>query len=757
MCAPADPRFANIQTDPKFRLPSTNRTHVRIDKRFAHMLRDGDFSSKARVDRYGRKLPKDENNGLGRFYNVEDEEPEQTIQARVKHANRNGEEIAKGEKKDEELGRDKLPSKQHQPVQAKSHDPARDGGFSQSSSDEESSDEESVEEEEAEELDYAQHQAAEIPVGEVTSRLAVVNLDWDNIRAADLLAVFSSFLPRGGSIRRVAIYPSQFGKERMEREDVEGPPKELFRDGDPFRGQAQPKEAGHVSSKGNRLDEEIDEDDENRNDLEIDGEQEDEDDTGSEEDQDEEDEKIKKSLQMGDEGAEFDQTHLRRYQLERLRYFYAVLTCSAPDVAREIYNSVDGTEFLSTANFFDLRFIPDEMDFAGDKPRDECERIPENYKPTDFVTDALRQSRVKLTWDADDVTRKEVQKRAFRGSRADIEANDLKAYLGSDTSDDEAPVPGPIIVDSTKDTKPSAPQSSEPASNLSKKNIERKRMRSLLGLNNEPFPRPANRDENTPMGDMVITFSSGLSESKGPVIENEPVVEETTAERYQRKEKERKARRKEKSKASREGLEVRNDADDNMEMAQATEELGFEDPFFTAPAEDRVATKAARTEAKRLKRAERAAEEAASSAQRAELELLMVDEDGSHSDVRHFDMNAIAKAEKALKKKKTKNVSTRVKEALAAKTKDNFRINVDDPRFGAVYEDSTFALDPNHPRFKGTEGMEQLLKEGRKKRGVGDDGEEISIRKKAKRNEEHEDSVDLTHLVERVKVKTKRM
>ena len=42
-----------------------------------------------------------------------------------------------------------------------------------------------------------------------------------------------------------------------------------------------------------------------------------------------------------------------------------------------------------------------------------------------------------MTWDADDGARKEVQRTAFAGSRRDIVQNDLKAYLGSDSSEEE--------------------------------------------------------------------------------------------------------------------------------------------------------------------------------------------------------------------------------------------------------------------------------------------------------------------------------
>ena len=50
-----------------------------------------------------------------------------------------------------------------------------------------------------------------IPEGRDSARLAVLDLDWDRIRAVDILAVLSSFLRRGHSIQSVTIYPSDFG------------------------------------------------------------------------------------------------------------------------------------------------------------------------------------------------------------------------------------------------------------------------------------------------------------------------------------------------------------------------------------------------------------------------------------------------------------------------------------------------------------------------------------------------------------------
>ncbi|MCJ1385573.1 pre-rRNA-processing protein esf1 [Xylographa soralifera] len=737
-----DARFANIQTDPRFRLPSRKNTHVKIDKRFSRMLRDERFSSKAKVDRYGRRLPKDSGRKeLERLYRVEDEGEDEDVEEDVHGGVVNDEEVLQELRRVEDA-----------------HDPARDGGFSESSSDETSSDEnEESDEVEAEELDgFADEEGGHIdgvPAGEISSRIAVVNLDWDNIRAADLMAVFTSFAPGNGRILKVSVYPSEFGKERMEREEMEGPPKEIF-------AKKVPKQLETPLSE-----------------PEADGWSEDE---QSEEDEDE-DERIKESILKEDEGEEFDSAKLRRYQLERLRYYYAVLTCSSNSVAEAMYNAVDGTEYLTTANFFDLRFIPDEMDFSDDKPRDECDRIPDGYRPNEFVTDALQHSKVRLTWDADDKTRKEVQKRAFSGSRADIDENDLKAYLGSDSSEDEASEP--VVVDSTlepsvNDTEQAITEVEQPKT--STKDTERQRMRALLGLSAKPTHHSKSKSSSAPVGDMQITFSSGLSSNpkNGSIFENQPEPEETTVEKYVRKEKERKARRKDKMKATRGGTDV-TDGEEAAYGERSEEEhlqdLGFKDPFFTAPEDDKAASTTLRKEQRLKKRAERAATEAASSAQRAELELLMVDDDDAANDdptsssrrkVNHFDINEIAKAEKVLKKKKRKGkLSAREKEAVEAKEKDDFQMDVADPRFGAVFERSEFAVDPSHPRFKGTEGMKALLEEGRRKRGRegleeeatngGGDGL-VGKGKKLRKEKLNEGEDDLKKLVERVKGKTKQ-
>lgn len=656
-----DSRFASFETDPRFRLPSTKKTKTTIDKRFARMLDSDEFTSAAKVDKYGRKLKSDAGKkALKNLYRQEGEDDD--------------EDKASAEEQDEEIEIDD-DEVEKQLEAAKSYDPARDGGFSSSES-EESDVEEDEEEEEvidagASMQRFADEQA-DVEEGDVTNRFAVVNMDWDYIKSHDLFALFSSFLDKvNGNIEKVSIYPSEFGKERMQREEVEGPPREIFR-----------------KSK--------------------------QDESDAESDSEAEDEKIKNELLKDGDDADFDSDALRAYQLDRLRYYYAVVICSDPKTAKVIYDATDGTEYLSSSNFIDLRFVPDDVTF-DDRPRDECTSIPDGYEPVDFTTNALQSSKVKLTWDMhpEEATRKQSMKKAFSGSRAEIQENDLRAYLASDSEDDEE-----------GDAKEEAA----------------KKLREALGLgaDGEKAEKGA---KDGPVGDMEITFTSALldkpSEDK----------EETTIEKYKRKEKERKQKRKERAVANRETQ----DEGAGETQADGEEDLGFDDPFFTTE-EPEVSKSQLRKEERRKKREAREAETAEKAEEKEKLQKLM--DQGEQEDgmdrFQHFDMKEIMRAEKEKNKKKKKKGK---KGADAAPVAEAEAPALDD-RFKDMFESHEFAVDPTNPHYMRTETMEKMLDEGRKRKNAGD-GEDGERREKKKRKEAGRD-VDLNGLVAAVKQKSKK-
>ena len=663
----ADERFSALATDPRYRLPSRKQARTAVDPRFKTLFTDQGFRQKASVDRYGRKVnPEAGRKDLERLYRLEKEKKAERKAKTSAEVERevvgSSEEDASEESSDASDGE----------VRAETRDAAREGGFSESSSEESTSEDESDSEAELAEETAGIEQTEDVPMGEVSHRIAAVNLDWDNIRASDIMAVASSFVPSNGNIMNVTIYPSEFGRERMEREELEGPPREIFASS--HRAHKEPM------------------------------------DSDEDEDSEEDDEKIKKRLlqEQANEGDEFDTAKLRQYQLERLRYYYAVVACDNKITAKTLYDSMDGREYLTTSNFFDLRFIPDETTFYDDKPRDECTKLQDGYKPNDFRTEALTHSKVRLTWDDDDTTRKEVQKRAF--SRAEMDENDLQAYIGSDSSDAGSVASRKSAAEDRK---------------AKKREAERQKMRSALGLAEEPL-KSSKKANTEPVGDMQVTFSAGLSASKTGkgVFENEPQDEESTRARYIRKERERKQKRKEKMKGAH-GGEIAADAATEAakdETVVPNDDDPFNDPFFTDPAAAANAEKIARKANRQKKREAKAAEEEAAAARKAELELLTAAD--KEDDMRHFDMKEIEKAEKRAKRKgkKSKKPVTLAEDDETGEVKDGFQVETEDPRFKALFDSHEYAIDPSNPKFKGTEGMKALLEEGRKKRKrKGDD------------------------------------
>ena len=636
MNAVADPRFAKFQTDPRFRLPSSKHAKIALDDRFSRMLDDEDFTKKAKVDNYGRKVSsKAGEKHLRRLYKIE------TEKARVGD---NGESPDEDEEVQAELAK-----------ATREYDPARDGGFSHSSSSEDESEDEtdSAEEEELDLVDsdpVSAKPSSEVPLGEVTRRIGIVNLDWDNIQATDLMAVFRSFLPPTGRIEEIVIYPSEFGRERMEREEIEGPPKEIFN--------------GPVLADTEDADE-------------------------SEHDQDEDQSITAETIVKEDKGEEFSNSDLRKYQLDRLRYYYAVVTFNSPATAEAIYGACDGAEYQSSANFFDLRFIPDDVTFDMDKPRDRCSALPDTYQPNEFVTDVLQHSKVKLSWDAEDNIRKDAIKRAF--AKDEVEEEDLRAYLASSSESEEESSPA--------DTKVLA---SNPGPSLSKKEQHRQRVRQMLGLDPEDSKKVS---KSGPVGDMQITFSSGLNTADGDskrngVFLNEPEL--TTVEKYVQKERERKTKRKDrykqekavnkteietmlagrqaKSAARKSDQTTEGHGDAEVSVASADE---FQDEFFN----EKAVTKTNDSQRKKRRKHRHGSEELDPDAakKKAELELLLMDDrDGAG--------------------------------AMGGPEKD-FAMDTADPRFTAVFDSHEYAIDPSHPRFnKKADGMRKLLEEGRRRR-----------------------------------------
>ena len=305
-----------------------------------------------------------------------------------------------------------------------------------------------------------------------TCRLAVVNLDWDKLRALDLFTLCRSFQGAGeGRVEEVSVYMSEFGKERMKEEDKYGPIGLYAGSAEEYRqrieqlastqAQAEAKQEADADAAAAASTEDSEEQGENDED-ENDAEEEDETGKAKAEEEGKEDGEEDQLHEEGEEEVEdaeeavvaananavdpsdptpLDQERLRSYELSRLRYFYAVVRCSSSSTASHLYAELDGTELESTANKLDLRFIPDATTFDNADLRDRVlhsdvdAAVLGAYRPPSFATKALQHSRVELTWDGEEEGRKRLRKSKW-GKEGEDEEDDLKVYLASEGEED---------------------------------------------------------------------------------------------------------------------------------------------------------------------------------------------------------------------------------------------------------------------------------------------------------------------------------
>ncbi|KAF9150981.1 pre-rRNA-processing protein esf1 [Linnemannia schmuckeri] len=427
---------------------------------------------------------------------------------------------------------------------------------------------------------------------------------------------------------------------------------------------------------------------------------------------------IKDQTEEGNE--EIDSDALRQYQLDRLKYYYAVVDCDSVETAKSICEACDGAEYESSANFFDLRYIPDGMEF-DDIPRDEAFGAPENYKPNEFTTQVFQHSNVKLTWDEDDADRIKVTRQNF--SKQDLDDMDFKAYLASSDEED-----------------------SEDEDDIE---AARRKYRALLsGGNKDSDDSDADSDDDKNQ-EMEITFAPGLSEAAAEMLEakkqrEQPVKEETSIEAYKRKEKERRQRRKEARAAKAQGSG--SDSEDDSEnqggealFSEDEDERLMNDSYFAEefaggdmmlPGKGKKGADAGKKGKGKKDNKKRTKEERLEdNRKKAELELLMEDNRESNQ---HFNMKEIQKAEKKKNKKKGKGGQN--DRDKGEDLQDDFKIDVKDPRFSALHESHHFALDPTNPNFKKTKAMAELMEERQKRTATLHEENEKKLKNKHQHN-----------------------
>lgn len=701
-----DARFQHLLADPRFRgVPKVHRK-VKIDKRFEGMFTDEKFKVKYTVDKYGRPVNKSNAEDLRKYYELDEnesseEEEEQATKTKEtsEDEERRAEEIAisRDDQACSALQLDsdedaEVPESLRERLTNPNIDYARGEGrlMTDSSSDDESSDEDG----DGPELQI-DHVWGELDIDadsteESTRRLAVCNMDWDRIRAQDLMVLLSSFLPPGGSVLSVKIYPSEFGKARMAEEDVHGP-TELV-------GQNKPEEDSDLDS-----DEEL----------------------------------VREQDSDAEEGDNYHMEKLRQYQLNRLRYYYAVVECDSVSTADKVYKECDGIEYESSATRVDLRFIPDDTSFDEDMPTDECYELPDasNYKPRQFTTTALQQAKVDLTWDETALDRRELGDKLSSGKVDQLNDKELRqivAYSSAEEDNDEDEEDEPEIHEEKADNK----VNSQPAKRLKEKERIEKYKNLLAEINAQEKQAKEKNYE------MEMSWNiNGAAEDPSKPTESSVVDKSTLTpiekvlQKRSEKNKQRKEQRRRKQ-LERKGMDPdaqNGDSDDDsipdgIDMNDAY----FAEEFATGDYEQPKQSKKGNSKKSKQKKSEPDEAEAEAEAQ---LDLLLDDDDEQETGKpkQHFSLTKILKDEQensSSKRKRRKQLKKSKTVETKAQVDDNFQVNLDDTRFKAVYKSHEYNIDPTHSHYKATKGMQQLI------------GEKLKRREQLKSEEQQEEAAE---------------
>lgn len=171
-----------------------------------------------------------------------------------------------------------------------------------------------------EEIDAWSDESSEVKLVEESSkRLALLNYDWSKIHAGDLMITFSSFLQDGGQLKKVTVYPSEFGIQRLAQEELEGP-GDIFKPNSDLKPETKKdkvkKEKNEKPEKSNKLNRQA--------------------------------ENTQWAVNNEQEESALDLAKLRRYERDRLKYYYAVLDFDSGKTADSVYEACNGFELEKT-------------------------------------------------------------------------------------------------------------------------------------------------------------------------------------------------------------------------------------------------------------------------------------------------------------------------------------------------------------------------------------------------------------------------
>ncbi|SBT71979.1 small subunit rRNA processing factor, putative [Plasmodium malariae] len=135
-----------------------------------------------------------------------------------------------------------------------------------------------------------------------------------------------------------------------------------------------------------------------------------------------------------DEEEEEENEKIRLYQIQRSRYYFALVECYSKEIVEFLYEELNDMDADFCINYLDLRIIDDNCSLDDYKIKETCDRIPENYQFRYSISTALKHTYAKSTWDENPKRKKLLSTKFTEESLREL---DLKEYLANSSSDDE--------------------------------------------------------------------------------------------------------------------------------------------------------------------------------------------------------------------------------------------------------------------------------------------------------------------------------
>jgi hypothetical protein len=102
-------------------------------------------------------------------------------------------------------------------------------------------------------------------------------------------------------------------------------------------------------------------------------------------------------LDENDDG--YNMAQLRKYEVNKMKYFYAIVVCDRKKTASKIYDEYNGFELELTNLRLTLSLVPDDLEFPY-PVKEEASEVPVNYNfDSGRISRALNHSTVRLSWD----------------------------------------------------------------------------------------------------------------------------------------------------------------------------------------------------------------------------------------------------------------------------------------------------------------------------------------------------------------------